>query len=133
RLMYKGRVGTGFNNRQLEELHAKLQQLERSTAPISASVPDVRATHWVRPELIVEIKFSEYTQDGRLRHPVFRGLREDKKVADIKESGENPTSQHAPRTTRRKASGRRGGATVAGVRLTHPDRVLYPEMGVTKL
>jgi len=88
KLVYSGRVGTGFKQQQLRDLHARLRRLERVTAPISGSIPDVHSTHWVKPELVVEVRFSEYTQDGRLRHPAFRGLREDKNVADLRPSGD---------------------------------------------
>src|SRR5699024_10587999 len=78
KLVYSGRVGTGFKQQKLRDLRARLRRLERVTAPSCGSGPAVHSTHWVKPQLVVEGRFSEYTQDGRLRHPAFRGLREDK-------------------------------------------------------
>ncbi len=116
-LRYAGRVGTGFTESSLTDLKRRLHKLERKSAPV-ASAPrgTSRGVHWVRPELVAEVAFTEWTKEGRLRHPVFRGLREDKPAREIV----------------RERTGD-GEATVAGVTLTHPDRVLYPEQKITKL
>ncbi|WP_346795552.1 DNA ligase D [Halomonas sp. Bachu 37] len=136
-LEYAGRVGTGFSHRQLESLSATLEALETSRSPFNGPVPDARATHWVRPELVIEVEFTERTRDGRLRHPTFRGLREDRNPEEIRMTPtkaapvETASSSSAkPSTSRRTKSGE---AQVAGMRLTHPERVLFPEQGVTKL
>jgi len=133
-LVYAGRVGTGFSQRQLEDLGETLTSLEIDRSPFHAAVPDSRSAHWVRPELVVEVEFSERTRDGRPRHPVFRGLREDRDPGEIRmtPAREETTDRSAPR--RRAGVGRRQGETsLLGVRLTHPDRVLFPELGLTKL
>jgi bifunctional non-homologous end joining protein LigD len=84
-LMYCGRVGTGFSHSMLSQLARKLAKL--ATRESSFTNPPTRErsrTTWVRPELVAEIEFTEWTDDGLLRHPVFQGLREDKSPRDIK-------------------------------------------------
>ncbi|MGO9361246.1 MAG: non-homologous end-joining DNA ligase [Xanthobacteraceae bacterium] len=80
---YVGRVGTGFGAADLAALHARLAPLIQSTSVLTAAVPDARLTTWVKPQLVCEVKFSEWTADGQMRHPVFMGLREDKPAADV--------------------------------------------------
>ncbi|WP_230685084.1 hypothetical protein [Cellulomonas sp. JZ18] len=75
-----GGVGTGFTGRALDELGAVLRPLERPTRPVVGDLPaaDVRDVHWVEPRLVGEVVYTGWTQDGRLRHPSWRGLRPDK-------------------------------------------------------
>ncbi|MGW4528910.1 non-homologous end-joining DNA ligase [Amycolatopsis sp. NPDC004378] len=81
-LKYAGKVGTGFDERLLASLHARLTELETARSPFAGAVREPGA-HWVRPELVAQVGFSEWTRDGRLRHPRFAGVREDKKAADV--------------------------------------------------
>lgn len=84
KLTYAGRVGSGFTDRQREGILAELRKLERKTAPVSAVPNDVaRDAHWVRPELVTEVRYGEVTQSGALRHPTWRGWRSDKTPGDI--------------------------------------------------
>jgi bifunctional non-homologous end joining protein LigD len=85
RLVYAGHVGTGFTERMLDDLLARLLPLERATSPLAAEVPraQVKDAHWVSPRLVGEVAFGEWTRDGRLRHPVWRGLRPDKTVEEV--------------------------------------------------
>ncbi|TXL60925.1 ATP-dependent DNA ligase [Aeromicrobium terrae] len=85
-LVYAGRVGTGFSAKILDDLAAKLQPLERKTSPVDGDLPRevTRDAHWVRPSLVGEVTFGEWTSDGNLRHPVWRGLRPDKKPEDVR-------------------------------------------------
>jgi bifunctional non-homologous end joining protein LigD len=84
-LVAAGRVGTGFTNDVLGSLHAKLEKLERATPPIVDPPTGAKArdVHWVKPALIAEVAFTEWTADGSVRHPSFQGLREDKSAEDI--------------------------------------------------
>ncbi|GAB2789056.1 DNA ligase D [Halomonas shantousis] len=145
-LRYTSRVGTGFSVRQLESLHAALRELEVEESPFSDAVPDSKTAHWVAPEMVVEVEFTERTRDGRLRHPTFRGVREDRDPDEIRTSSASPmmdtgdsmteddsTSQHKPAGTSRARPPKAGEARVAGMRLTHPQRLLFPEQGITKL
>jgi bifunctional non-homologous end joining protein LigD len=78
RLRYAGKVGTGFDRATLEQLGRRLRELERDDPPFADVHPIPRGTHWVEPELVAQIGFSEWTRDGRLRHPRYLGLRDDK-------------------------------------------------------
>jgi bifunctional non-homologous end joining protein LigD len=83
RLRYAGKVGTGFNAETLAKLGSSLRKLETSESPFVDARPIPRGTHWTRPELVAQIGFAEWTADGRLRHPRFLGLRDDKPPADV--------------------------------------------------
>jgi bifunctional non-homologous end joining protein LigD len=141
RLIYAGRVGTGFNTGLLKSLAARLKRLQQPKTPFHNRVPGpLRDVHWVRPELVAEIAFAEWTSDSVLRHPSFQGLRDDKTPTDVKREIPQapPMPNQASDTTetilKSKPSGRREDEVeIAGIRLTHPTRVLYPEQGVTKL
>jgi bifunctional non-homologous end joining protein LigD len=80
---YIGHVGTGFSHQTLEELHGKLAKLEAAKSPFSAKVKDEGVTTWVRPSLVAEVKFAEWTSKGELRQPVYLGLRSDKQAMDV--------------------------------------------------
>jgi bifunctional non-homologous end joining protein LigD len=129
RLVYAGRVGTGFTEATLEALGRRLRRLAQRASPFSAEGPrpPARGAHWVKPVLVGEVAFTEWTRDGLLRHPAFAGLREDKPAAQV--------VREAPRgaPARRIAGGSGADVAVAGVHLTHPDRVLYREQAITKL
>ena len=114
-LRYAGKVGTGFDRRTLADLRARLEPLRRKGASIADAPPRIaREALWVVPRLVAEIAFSEWTDDGRLRHPRFKGLRDDKMPAEV--VAERPIDN---RNDRRE-------------RLTHPDKVLFPDDGITK-
>jgi bifunctional non-homologous end joining protein LigD len=83
-LHYVGRVGSGFNDRQLDDIQAKLERIGRKTSPF-LDVPreDARDAHWVTPSLVGEVTYGELTEPGRLRHPVWRGLRHDKSADEV--------------------------------------------------
>ena len=83
-LRYAGKVGTGFDGETLKELGKRLASMRRDTCPY-ADTPDANgdAVHWVTPELVAEIGFTEWTGDHRLRHPRFLGLRRDKTARQI--------------------------------------------------
>jgi DNA ligase D-like protein (predicted ligase) len=83
RLRYAGKVGTGFDHRLLHDLGEQLRALERDDPPFADVHPIPRGTHWVEPELVGQIGFTEWTRDGRLRHPRFLGLRDDKAARDV--------------------------------------------------
>jgi bifunctional non-homologous end joining protein LigD len=80
---YVGRVGTGFDLAALKSLYAKLVPLITDSKPVSEKVPDAADTTWVKPKLVAEVKFTEWTSKGEMRHPVFLGLRTDKKATDV--------------------------------------------------
>ena len=80
---YVGHTGTGFNAANLKSIHAKLAKLQASRKPVSGKIPNEGATTWVRPRLVAEVKFTEWTKDGRMRHPAFLGLRTDKRATAV--------------------------------------------------
>ena len=120
RLVYRGRVGTGFDEETLEHVAARLGKRARKTPPfdeVPASV--AKDAEWVRPDLVAEIDYTELTSGGIVRHAVFMGLRDDKKADEV--------------TLERKRDAGGGGALkVAGVTITHPDRVVFEDAKVTK-
>ena len=82
-LRYAGKVGTGFDHETLRELGARLRELEQDESPFPPFKPIPPGTRWVRPELVAQIAFAEWTRDGRLRHPRYLGLRDDKPAVDV--------------------------------------------------
>ena len=83
RLRYAGKVGTGYTAATLRELGATLRELEMSASPFVDARPVPRGTHWIAPELVAQIGFAEWTNDGRLRQPRFLGLRDDKRPGEV--------------------------------------------------
>jgi bifunctional non-homologous end joining protein LigD len=80
---YIGHVGTGFSHKNLEELHGKLIKLKAARSPFPAKVKDEAVTTWVKPSLVAEVKFTGWTSSGEMRHPVYLGLRSDKRAAEV--------------------------------------------------
>jgi bifunctional non-homologous end joining protein LigD len=87
---YIGHVGTGFSHKILEELHGKFVKLKAARSPFPAKVKDEAVTTWVKPSLVAEVKFTEWTSSGEMRHPVYLGLRSDKRAADVTREREKP-------------------------------------------
>jgi len=87
KLLYAGKVGTGFDTATLQSLGGRLAQVENDRSPfVGAGLPR-HHVHWVKPKLVAEIRFSEWTKDGKLRHPRFRGLRDDKRPTEVVREG----------------------------------------------
>ncbi|HEX3062836.1 MAG TPA: DNA ligase D [Usitatibacter sp.] len=136
-LRYVGNVGTGFDNRLLDSLQAKLAALETSAMPLAEKPKGVKG-HWVKPKLVAEVSFGEWTSDGRIRHPVFQGLRTDKDPAAItreKALGEAAAPPKARRAAAAKAppAAKAQPSVVRGVKVSHGERVIDRESGATKL
>ncbi len=138
-LRYAGRVGTGFDEKILKSMYGRLKKLETARAPFRELPPGrgARDVHWVNPKLVAEISFAEWTGDGMVRHAVFHGLRGDKPVRDV--GIEVPAVVEKPEGNKkqgRAAKVARAGKlddVIAGVRITHPDRVIDKSSGFTKL
>ncbi len=114
-LIYKGKVGTGFTQDEMDTLAAKMRRLERKTAPVEVSKPDARGVTWLTPKLVAEVGFAEFTADGNIRHGSYLGLRSDKPAKSVKP--ERPSS--TPKEE-------------AGVKISSRDRVVFPDSGQTK-
>ena len=84
KLRYAGHVGTGFSHKVLQELHARLVKLARKTSPFDGPVTTNEPAHWVKPEMVVQVRFTEWTRDRMLRHPAYLGLREDKDASEVR-------------------------------------------------
>jgi bifunctional non-homologous end joining protein LigD len=152
KLVYVGKVGTGFTTRDAIDLRQRLDALVQPTSPFARRPAGAVHAHWVRPELVGEVEFTEWTPDGRLRHPSWKGLREDKPAHEIVrevpavaepaprvratiDGAASGAKRSFVRTRRRRVSkaATTGEAQVAGIRITHPDRIVYPPQGITKL
>jgi bifunctional non-homologous end joining protein LigD len=145
-LAYAGKVGTGFTGSVAVSLRKRLDKLRVTDSPFQGRPPGGKEARWVKPIMVAEVEFTEWTDDGRLRHPSFKGLREDKAASEVvreRPAASAPTpsaSPHAPRPSSKARSSQRrdtpattdGDAVVSGVRISHPDRVVYPDDGVTK-
>lgn len=82
-LVYAGKVGTGFDTRTLNDLGDRLESRERARSPFTRGEPQRRHVHWVKPDLVAQLAFTEWTRDGQLRHPRFLGLRRDKAAREV--------------------------------------------------
>ncbi len=149
-LRFVGKVGTGFGSGGIAELAERLEPLTTDTSPFNERLPaDAVRTGatWVEPRLVVEVAYSGVTDGGRLRHPRYRHLREDKDPSEVAPAPEDAGLSSVARGEQVEDDVDDGGvsvtdtvvkrgkreAEVEGVRLTNPGRVLYPEQGVTKL
>jgi bifunctional non-homologous end joining protein LigD len=138
-LRYAGRVGSGFGARELEALSRRFADLGRATSPLAGEVPRAvaRDAGWLEPELVAEIGFAERTRDGAVRHGRFLGLRQDKPAAEVESERPTPAARQrrtvaAEHKVATMAKSTEDADTIAGVRLSNPDRVLYPAQGLTK-
>lgn len=145
-LRWAGNVGTGagWNEGYLRELRRKLNKLETDASPFRPPVSDPslrKHAHWVRPTLVGEVSFAEWTDDGRVRHGSMKGIREDKPAHAVTRESAVAALVPAPRGTRtlgarravEKPSDTAEPASIAGIAISHPERAIYPALGVTKL
>jgi bifunctional non-homologous end joining protein LigD len=141
KLVYKGRVGTGFNDKTLAELSTRFKPLARKDPPFESIPRELRRSRWIEPQLVAEVDFSEFTADGILRHPSFKGLREDKDAREVHLETPAPAGEAAAetpalagKTAKAKSAPADEGADMsrAGVRVTSPGKILFPRQGIIK-
>ncbi len=128
RLVYVSKVGSGFDDAGLRRVWEALQPLARATSPFDVGSPTGRGHHWVEPHLVCEVRFTEWTADGGIRHPTFIGLRADRRPEDCHREmpGARPTESPRPRSAGPAPEIPRER------RVTNPDKVFWPEQGYTK-
>ncbi|MBL0938129.1 MAG: DNA ligase D [Gemmatimonadaceae bacterium] len=125
---YIGKVGTGFSTVVLDQLARKLRELTADRMPLSAKPPDASQVQWVKPTIVVDVEHAGFTAAGRLRKPVFIGLRADRNSRDIvRREAAPPQSSASTRSTTEK-----DGAMIEGVRISNADRVIDTHSGATK-
>lgn len=125
-LIYAGHTGTGFSNAALADMHARLKALERKTSPFRDPPATNEKAHWVSPKLVVEVKFNEWTREGRLRQSAFVGIRDDKEAKDvIREPSAAPevvlAESAATGAETAGGAGRKGRGSAGAIRHESPD------------
>jgi bifunctional non-homologous end joining protein LigD len=138
-LHYAGNVGTGFNEKTLRVVKQALDAIPATSSPFAAPGDNDARAHWVKPQLLAEVAFGEWTREGRIRHSVFHGLRTDKQASLIVRE----TAVHEPATRKaavktsnspQQQSESRGNTGLPpGLKVSHPDRVIDSSTGVTKI
>jgi bifunctional non-homologous end joining protein LigD len=134
RLHYGGRVGTGFSGMVTHDLKKRLDAIKTKNPAVEGPAAKDRKVVWAKPELVAEVEFRSWTSDGILRQASFQGLREDKPAEEVvAETGDPANDDEAAKPSRSRAakSARRKPGTMS-VTLTSPDKLLWPEAGVTK-
>lgn len=112
KLIYNGNVGTGFTEKSSKAIYAMLENLQTKTLPFSQLPPNSKNVTWVKPKLVCEVEFTEWTEEGYLRHPSFKGLREDKPALEIRKEISMPKQ--------------------STIKITNTDKELYPNENITK-
>lgn len=124
KLLYAGRVGTGFNDAQLEEIRARLQPARRPEPAFAGTAPKGSEHAWVEPRMVAEVRYTEWTDAGQLRHPVFVRFRDDKQVAECARDDLPPEPEEGQLVESRDP--------VPDVQITRPKKVFWPDEGYTK-
>ena len=125
-LTYAGKVGTRFDARMLDDMSETMKPLAIDTPALDVPKAALRGSHWIKPELVAEVAFTEFTREGTLRHPSFIALRDDKKAAEA--------VREVPEKLPAKAKSKTSPSTAAslGARITNPDRLIFPESRLSK-
>ncbi|MBA2709194.1 MAG: DNA ligase D [Tatlockia sp.] len=123
-LVYSGNVGTGFTDKSLKSIYVELQKRIIKENPFNSNPPGIRSATWIKPELICEVEFTEWTSEHNLRHPSFKGLRSDKKAMGIKREAEIPLEKIRNQSTIVEKANQKI--------LTNPQKIVYKEDKITK-
>lgn len=122
KLVYRGHVGGGIPPAEIADLRNKLERIARVKSPFAEEFKSNDVVHWVKPSLVCEVKFAEWTSEGRMRQPIFVGLRPDKPAKDVVREEVKAMQAKTPKSDQYQAE----------VEITHRDKVFWPEMGYTK-
>lgn len=125
KLRYAGKVGTGFDARKMEDISERMRPLALEAPPLDVPRAMRRGSTWIEPKLVCEVAFTEFTEEGVLRHPSFIALREDKRPAQV-------VRETPGKLKPSEKKGKRPTAESLGLRLTSPDRVVFPGDELTK-
>jgi bifunctional non-homologous end joining protein LigD len=129
-LRYAGTVGSGFSHEELTTIRTRLEPARRDTPPMAVS--DSRGVVWVEPELVVEIRYKEWTAGGHLRHPVFLRVRDDKTVAECLRPGEEKEEEEHEEEIPAESSPEKEPADRPAVTFTNLHKIFWPAEGYTK-
>lgn len=155
KLKYIGHTGSGFNMKSIKEMYEVLQPLVTSASPFNERVKTNMPVTWVEPKLVCEIKYSEITPEGNLRHPIFLHLREDKKETEVtmdsalpvsKDEAEEAAGTEKPSKKGKSSKQKKAGETAdpsnekerilafgkTKVKISNPNKIFWPDMGITK-
>ncbi len=132
KLQYAGKVGTGFNARNRGAIQAQLERLAADQSPLAEVLPGEKQARWVKPELVAEVSFTEWTKEAKVRHGAFQGLRTDKDPRLVTREGTAATTPSAPPPTARPSRNRPTGST-STQKISNPDRVVDPSTGARKI
>jgi bifunctional non-homologous end joining protein LigD len=126
-LRYIGNCGSGFNQASLQEIYKKLKPLFISRSPFRERVPQSGKIQWVKPQTVCQVRFTEWTDDGLMRHPVFTGLRIDKKASEVMKTTKNGNGSPLTNSGDRDVE-----VDKITLRLTNRDKIYFPGEGITK-
>ena len=131
-LQYAGHTGSGFSDKLLKEVYDKLVQLKTASSPFTEKVKTNMPVTWVKPKYVCEVKFTEWTNDGKMRHPIFLRMREDKTIKDM--DMRKTTVKPAPKAATKKTEEAAAELTIGKikVRTTNRDKLYWPREGITK-
>ncbi|TJV89933.1 MAG: DNA ligase D, partial [Mesorhizobium sp.] len=136
KLHYAGRVGTGFSMQSTNDLKKKLDALKAKTSPFDTAVPTGKGPDkgvvWVKPELVGDVEFRTWTSDRIIRHASFQGLREDKPAEEVVQEKPKADTKAEPAGGKGETKVKSTGAAKTVVKLSHPDKLLWPQEKVSK-
>ncbi|MCF2515739.1 DNA ligase D [Sphingomonas sp. G124] len=124
-LKYAGKVGTGFNTKMIHDLAGRMKPLEVEEPPVVVPRAALRGSHWIKPELVGEVAFTESTREATLRHPSFIALREDKPAKDV-------VIEKPQKFAKAAKKGEKPSAEGFGIKISNPDRIIFPGDDLTK-
>ena len=136
-LIYSGRAGSGFSDKQLSDVRVTLEEMRRSTPPCGGPIPKERGIAWTEPRLVCEVEYTECTDEGLLRQPVFLRFRDDKRPEEcVRAGGQRGSGADLAdldeRVTLSAAKGQQPGADLRRVAFSNLDKVYWPDQGYTK-